>query len=266
MSHRLRSAELRDHPAFVRLFAELGTDDTALSADRFAAEMMPSTIVATDAADAVVGYAYAQWMNGVAYVRGVVTDKEARGQGVALAMMREIASRARAQGCTSWCLNVKPDNHAALALYAKLGLRRAFDSTAMRLPWSAVPADVASSVVARRVEPTEDQRVEEALGLVRGQMSAARATADRVILMLEGSSSEVLGGAVFHPHYPGAYPFAPSTAEHTSALLQAIRPYASPDDAHINLMIEGLPTVVQELSRLGAAVRLHVQHLRGPLS
>jgi ribosomal protein S18 acetylase RimI-like enzyme len=265
MPHVIRSARAQDHAAFVRLFAELGTDDVPLDAARFTAEMLPSTLVATNEHEQVVGYAYAQWMDGVAYVRGVVTAPEARRTGVARHLMQETAARARAQGCHSWCLNVKPDNHGAIALYNSIGLERVFDSTAMRLPWKNVPSQMAEGIRARRVEPDEDAQVELTLRLVQGQMSSARRTEDRVILMLESPAGAVLGGAVFHPHYPGAYPFAPLAAEHTLALLQAIRPHAGPSDPFINLMIEGLPEVVTELGRLGATVRLHVQHLRGPL-
>ncbi|HKA92046.1 MAG TPA: GNAT family N-acetyltransferase [Haliangiales bacterium] len=59
-----------------------------------------------------------------AYVTDVLVVESARRRGVATLLLEDAAKLARAAGLARLVLHVAPDNHAALALYAKLGFAR----------------------------------------------------------------------------------------------------------------------------------------------
>jgi len=269
---RVRSAAPSDHPSFVRLFPELGVDDPILDEARFTRELVPTTVIAEDETTAA-GYAWFQIMGETAYVRHIVTAPGARRRGVGRAMMHAVAARARERGCSHWCLNVKPENAAAIALYETCGMATAHASSAMRIAWDAVaaasPRDLGDAV--RVGLPDDDARVEAELALVPGQLATSRAQPDRVILVIEEAVPEsardrrVVGAAVFHPHFPGAAPFRVRRAELALPLLRAIRAFARPEDRVVNLMSEGQPEVDEVLLAAGATVTVRIVHMRGPL-
>lgn len=264
----IRPAKPGDYDAFARLCGELGTDDPIMEKGRFVDELMANTLVAEAEGGAVVGYAYFQLMNDVTYVRHIVAAPDARRRGVGRALMEAIARRARAHGSTKWCLNVKPHNDAAIALYTKMGLSPAFNSRAVRIAWSAVDASLAKGqhrMSARKIDPEDDARVETAFGLLDGQLADARKVRSRVVLALESEASVIVGATVFHPHFPGAYPFRVASSDLALPFLQAIRGYANPADTFINVMIEGRLDVADALVDAGAVVRLDVVHMKGPL-
>ena len=264
---RIRPATATDYEAFVRFFPELAVDDPILEERRFIAELVPTTVVAEDQSGTVVGYAYFQIMGDVAYVRHIVTAPETRRRGVGRGLMEVIADRARSEHCTTWCLNVKPQNTAAVALYERMGMDRAFESRALKIAWSKVENQGTrpdALIATRIIAPEDDRRVELAMQLVVGQLATARATGDRVLLMLE-EANEVVGAAIFHPHFPGAYPFRVARPELAVPLLLAIRPHARNTDTLVNLMVEGQPNVAETLVAAGAIVHLEVVHMKGSL-
>lgn len=268
---RIRPAGPGDHAAYVRLFPELGVHDPALVPERFATELVPTMLVAEAGGGPdprfVVGYAYFQIMSEMAYVRHVITAPEARRSGVARALLSAVAGRAREAGCSSWCLNVKPDNVAAIALYEKLGMRRSYVARALSLPWATVEA--AKRVhdpcfAARHIEPSEDARVEAATELVRGQLAGAR-DAGRVLMGLFGTDGGVGGAAVYDPAFPNAYPFRAATPDLAWLLLAALLPLRRPEHSAVQVIVEGQPEVGSALVAAGATVKLEIQHMKGPL-
>src|SRR6185369_8026101 len=98
-------------------------------------------------------YAYFIVIGDTTHVSQIVVAPHARRRGVGRALLAEVASRAREAGCTTWRLNVKPDNVAALALYESFGMRRVFESCALRLEWRLVPPGPSEG---RVIEPAED--------------------------------------------------------------------------------------------------------------
>jgi ribosomal protein S18 acetylase RimI-like enzyme len=104
----VRRAVREDHHAFARLFPELGVDDPLPSEPRFAAELLPRMRVAEDPSGAVVGYALFDVLDGLAYVRHLVTAKGARRRGVGRRLLRSVADESATRGATSWVLNVAP--------------------------------------------------------------------------------------------------------------------------------------------------------------
>lgn len=280
---RIRPAQPSDHAAFVRLFPELAVEDPVMTAEKFTRELVPTTLMAEavaagdeqsdEAAGAtdgsrVVGYAYFQILKDVAYVRHVVTAPEARKTGVGRALMAAIAERARAADCTSWCLNVKRGNTAAIAVYERVGLAPAFATKALRLEWASV--DRASTdmqdtrMTSRPIDPEDDAAFETALDLVSGQLATSRALGGRILMgLFEG---ETIGGAtVFDPTFPGAYPFRATRPDLAFALLRAIRPHARRTDAHVKVVIEGQPAIADALLAAGATLVHDIVHMKAAL-
>lgn len=70
--------------------------------------------------DAVVLYRAA---GKTARLYSLVTDAKARGRGVATALLKAVEAAARRRGVGRLCLEVRPDNVAAIKLYEKFGYR-----------------------------------------------------------------------------------------------------------------------------------------------
>ena len=271
---RIRPAVAADHQAFVRLFPELEVDDPILDQAKFDRELVPTMIVveAGEGApepDRVVGYSYFQIMKDLAYVRHIVTAPEVRRTGVGRALMAAVAERARAAGCTSWCLNVMRGNVAARALYESVGLAAAFDTKALHLDWACVDAapepDMRNThVTARLIEPDDDALVETTLALVSGQLATKRAFGGRVLMGLFDGDT-VVAGTVFDPTFPGAYPFRAARPDLAFALLRAIRRYARPSDLHVKVVSEDQPAIADALIAAGARVVHDIVNMKGAL-
>lgn len=272
LTKRVRPAEPADHREFVRLFPELAVDDPVKDAGRFAAEIMPGALMAEAEDGRVVGYTYFQILEDLAYVRHLVCAPEARRAGVGTALMHAVAERARAAGCTTWCLNVKPDNVTAIAFYEQLGLVATYRTKAVRIDWATVDAKLQmhdARVLPRRIDPDDDARVETAARLVKGQLASARKLEGRILLALHEADDDeigdVVGAAVFHPEFPGAYPFRVTRPELAFKLLAALGPYARPQDEIVNVVVEDSPLVADALIAAGATLRLESIHMKGPL-
>jgi ribosomal-protein-alanine N-acetyltransferase len=80
-------------------------------------------VVAVGTAGRVVGYGLLRgWEEGYDVPSlGIAIDGEARGTGVAEALMRHLHDEARAKGAPRVRLKVYPDNEVALRLYRRLG-------------------------------------------------------------------------------------------------------------------------------------------------
>lgn len=73
----------------------------------------------------VAGYIGSQAVMDEADVMNVAVVPEARRQGIARAMLRELISQLAARGVTALSLEVRPSNGAAVRLYESEGFRRA---------------------------------------------------------------------------------------------------------------------------------------------
>lgn len=198
----IRPARNEDYKVYTRLLTQLGTGDPAPPPSRWTDEIRGQTLCA-EREGVVLGYVFGQSLAGVGYVRNLVTDVPARRQGVGAALMRAIAARFRADGCARWCLNVKPDNAAALALYASLGLRARYRGASLRVTWDALRglADPPSEVTADVCREAHDEAVETRWDLPRGQLAYARAHG--WVLRRVGLTE---GGRVLQPHVPRGVP------------------------------------------------------------
>ncbi len=268
MAARVRPAAPGDYPAFVRMFPELGVDDTLPSEDKFTREIVPRALFA-DEGDRVVGYVYFQLLRGAAYVRNLVVGPEARRSGVGRALMLGAAARARAAGATAWALNVKPDNVAALALYRGLGFEPTQRAFALKIDWADVDAECARrdlAAITVDVQPeAEDAATERAADLEEGQIADTRALGGTRALLRARTNGAVVGFAAFDVEFPGAMPFRAKTPDAAFALLRAMKAHRRPDQTLVNLGLQAEPAVVDAILAAGGVLRLEVQNLRGPI-
>lgn len=264
-----RPATPADYPAYARLFPELGVDDPIPPAATWSAQQCPTTRV-LEHAGTVVAYLYFERMHDLGYIRNVVVDPAHRGRGLGLALMQSLADELRAAGCTRWCLNVKPDNTAALRLYQRVGLHPRYRSFALRFDWSVVDALPASnlSLGTCPIDPADDPALATAFALPPGQLASLRGKPGRTNLRLhdpDDPTRVALGFASFDPGFPGAYPFRVAHPDLARPLLLALRPHVR-QGTFMQLVVEDDDALHDLLISVGATLRLEIAHLRGDLS
>ncbi len=263
----LRPATPADHVHYARLFPDLATGDPVLPPDRWLDTIAPGTLIAEDGHGSVIGYAYLQILQGNCYVRHVAIEPDRRGQGRGRMLMDAIAARLRAVDCTRWCLNVKPENEAAVRLYRAIGMTNRHTMTAFRLDWDLAARLPCGdrSVIASLVAPADDAAIEAAFAMPAGQIAEARKRPDLVLLRLvdpAGPDDAGLGFAVYDPLFPGAFPFRVAAATLAPPLLAAIRAHERPDTPYIQLVSEDADLTAALLA-IGATVRLSAWHMAG---
>lgn len=258
----IRPARDEDYKAYTRLLTQLGTGDPAPPPSRWTDEIRGQTLCA-ERDGAVLGYVFGQSLAGVGYVRNLVTDLPARRQGVGAALMRAIAARFRADGCVRWCLNVKPDNVAARALYERIGMAEVLASTVVRLAWRDVARlPRADDVVTGPLD--EDVDAVPGLSLLPGELAAARALPGRVFAMAR-RGDDVVGVAGFDPAFAGSPLFRVVDPDVARPLLEALAPCAPAGDERLRVYVEGQPGVRDVLVDAGGEVVMRVLRLEGHL-
>jgi GNAT superfamily N-acetyltransferase len=253
----LRQATPADFATFVVLMAELGVDDPTPTETAFVRDLMPTMLIAEG--EAPLGYAYYQVLTGVTYIRQLVVAPEARGRRVGQRLMEAVAEIGRASGAATWCLNVKPENRSAIALYTRMGLREAYPSTAMRIPWT----QVCGTIPTLPVRAEDEERVELATGVAAGLLARWRGSDARFARYAE-ADGEVVAMAIFAPDYPGAFPFRVMRPGFGERFLGAFRPWARFE--YVNFVAEDQPALVAEMLAIGATVRMEIRHYRGSLT
>jgi GNAT superfamily N-acetyltransferase len=257
----IRPARSDDYAAFAHLQPQMGSGDPTPGEEAWLSNIAPGTLVAT-LADKVAGYCFWQEYDDTGYVRNVVVDSTARRMGIGRALMRATAAHLRARGKTSWRLNVKPDNVAAIALYASMGMQTAYAGKAFLLPWRAVaslPSYGAAISVARA---DRDAALEAAFALPAGQLARSRLIG-RTIFEASDSTA-ILGFADFNPRFPGAFPFRVVDPRVARDLLTAMRALVPADDA-VNLTVEDDEPLAILFLQAGARLRMEILHMVGGL-
>ncbi|WP_437494134.1 GNAT family N-acetyltransferase [Sorangium sp. So ce1014] len=264
-----RPARPSDYDHFARLFVELGMDHPVLPRDRWESALARDTLF-FEADGEVVAYAYVQPLRGVGYVRHVVVAPPHRGRGVGVQVMRAVAAHLLGRGCTRWCLNVKPDNTAAVRLYRSAGMEHVYAMTTFQLAWDAAARlpRPARPVIARPVEPPDDAVLEASFDLLPGQIAEARGRGGLVLLCLldpAAPGAAPLGFVSFDPLLPGAFPFRVAAPELAAPLLDAIRPHAPCAPEALLVTVEDDDALAAALRAVGATVQLVGAHFRGEI-
>ncbi|HEY1957011.1 MAG TPA: GNAT family N-acetyltransferase [Polyangiaceae bacterium] len=254
----IRPARDSDYETFVALFAELETGDPVPNRERFIEDIAPGVIFAED--DAVLGYSYFHVHDGNCHVRHLVTASGARRRGVGRALLRAVRERARS---ATWCLNVKRDNVAAIALYESEGFSIAYESAAFRFDATAL-ARIAlrGDLQIRAIDEAEDAAVERAAGMRAGSFALGRARKREPIALEE--KARVVGGAVFDAHFPGAFPFRVTRADLAAPFARMLAERAGRD--HLFVTCEAQRDVTAALVAAGATLRFEMFHMRGELA
>lgn len=265
----VRAATPSDYPSFAQLFEFLATGDAVSPAQVFERELMPGMWVA-ERGERVVGYVYVQQIAAVCYVRHLAVFPNERRLGIGRALLERARDAGVAAGAREWCLNVKPDNTSAIALYRAMGMHRVHTATVLRVDWSDVPRDdvgvAAPSAPATPISAADDPDVERALGLLAGQLANARALG-RVLLVVRDGATPV-AGCIFDPSFPGAYPFRvagpPNLAARAVSLLAGMRAHAN--GSWVQLVVEEQTDLVSWLQSIGARVHMQLDHMSMPLA
>jgi GNAT superfamily N-acetyltransferase len=266
MRATFHDATAADYPEFARLFPELGTEDPVPGLEGWLQDFAPATFLARSG-DAVVGYAFYRLLSAVGYVANVVVDPGQRGRGYGKGIMEELARRFRAVGAVEWCLNVKPDNAAAIALYRSLGMRHAYDSVVLRLSWDQVERlPVQPGIAAREIRGDEDERVRAAFGLLDGKLGELRLHAERRTLgLFDGEEPRGVAGLnlAFAPGLMGSFPFRVARIELSRNLFDAMRACGGTEHVRAQAVVEDDAPLVDYLLAVGAGVHLRIEHYRG---
>ena len=106
MTFSTRLATASDHPAFARLFPELGVADPLPEAERFSRHVLPRVLLLCEDIQPVA-YAFWQVHGRTAHVVQVVVDPRTRGRGAGRALLEALRSRLTSKGFARWYLNVK---------------------------------------------------------------------------------------------------------------------------------------------------------------
>jgi GNAT superfamily N-acetyltransferase len=259
----VRDAVAGDYGAYAALFGELGVDDPLPSRERFIDELLHRTIVAVDDR-AVVGYALLEHMAGVGYIRNIVSSPACRRRGVGFALMSDLRERFARANAATWCLNVKPDNAAAIALYERFGLRAAYRSTSLRVPSSIELSPAAPGVALSPLPAAADPGIEPKLRLLPGQLASARSRPSREVLQLT-VGADVVGACVFSPSFPGAFPFRLLEPALAATFIALLRPRVTSAAPYVQVVVEDDEALLSAALRLGATVQLEILHMTGTL-
>ncbi len=260
----IRPATAADFALHVRLMPELEVDDPPPVREKWVADQCALTLVA-ELAGVGVGTCFWQRLDGSGYVRQLIVAPEARRHGVGRVLMEEVARQLRGAGCTTWRLNVKPQNTAAVALYTSLGFRREYGSTSLKVEWPVLERlPVSAAVSLRVIEPEDDAAVEQVFALPAGQLAGARSP-QRVLLQLVNAADVPVGLAVFSPAYPGAFPFRVKDLQYTRALLEGLQVNSLPGATYTGVVVENDDALARQLRDAGAVVRMAFDHYLGRL-
>jgi ribosomal protein S18 acetylase RimI-like enzyme len=263
----IRDAVPDDHTDFARFFAALGVDDPTPAFDRWVSSMMPHTFFLEEHGQKI-GYAYVEVFGSSGYVRHVVVDEPARGGGVGRALMKAIALRLRARGCTEWELNVKRDNAPAIRLYERCGMQPQYSTVVLRIDWAEIESLPSSgrALAVSDVDPAEDRAIERAFALQDGKVARLRSVEGQVLVQLvDETTRAVRAFARFDPMFPGSFPFHVQAPELAADLLRAIRPHARSSDVWIQLVVENDAATADLLRAAGARLMFEILHLKGPI-
>lgn len=259
----LRGATAADYADYVRLHAELGTPDPPASAEVFAAWMLPGLRLLTEGGPALA-LAWSVQRGEALHVKHLITDPEHRRRGLGRRLMLDAAAQARALGLRRWMLNVKPENTEARRLYRGLGLEERAETAVLHLPWAALPDLPPPPPGAEAAPLPADLASIPRLGFPPGELADLRARPGLVWWGIR-AGGEWAAAAGFDPDFPGATPFRAEGPGAARALLEALRPFARHDHAHLFVVVEGDPALEFALRSVGATETLRVIAMDGPL-
>jgi len=245
----IRPARANDLPGVDQLCRDLGLATPALPAGTLIAEHD----------GAITGYVQFHTLGRVGYVRHLAV-RPPRTEDTGLPLMCAAAAALRAAGVREWQLTVEPDA-ITIRVYEQLGMQPEHRSTALRFPWTSLPALPTEPVAALAVSAEEDDDLERALGLLGGQIAMARRRTALVLRQLRDDTCAAVGFAALDP--AGARIFKVARPTLAGPLLASLRPHAG--HADLALVVDDHGAVTDLLVAHGAEIKLQLLHYRGAL-
>jgi ribosomal protein S18 acetylase RimI-like enzyme len=219
-----RAAVASDYAAFVRLWRELEVGAaTPPTEAHWAARMMPSTSFLVAPSGEVVAYAMVFPHGARADVRQISVDPAWRRRGVGRQLMTAVAAQLRAAGCTEWRLEVTHDNAAAIALYARAGMRVLREIRIISIARTALAQLRTPGVTAAPLAPHAEAAIEAHYDLGAGELAQWRSLRPDSSLWVarDAATAELAGFARYCPtHVPGCALLFPCRARDISAAAQ----------------------------------------------
>jgi GNAT superfamily N-acetyltransferase len=263
----LRPGRVEDHADFVRLFGELGVEDSPPPLDVWVSDLVKRAFF-VDGPEGVTAYALVDVLGETGYVVNLVVAPGQRGKGLGRKVMRELATWFRARGCREWMLYVKPDNVPALALYGAMGMKAGRLETTWSLSWShleALPLAPEELEVVPVAGP-DLAPLTEAFGLVPGKLArfATQAT-HRLRRLMDPEHPEAAGLGLMdvRPLARVLVPFFAATPAHARVLLEAA--FLELGSAEELRVVTGEAELGSLLHEAGARAVLRTLAMRGPL-
>ncbi|AKJ00637.1 acetyltransferase (GNAT) family protein [Archangium gephyra] len=263
----LRPARVEDHADFVRLFGELGVEESPPPLDVWVSDLVKRAFFLDGTAGAGA-YALVDVLGETGYVVNLVVAPDQRGRGLGRKVMRELATWFRARGCREWMLYVKPDNEPALALYGAVGMKAGRLETTWRLSrdhLEALPLAPAELEVVP-VAGADLAPLTQAFGLVPGKLARfATQSTHRLRRLRDPEHPEVAGLGLMdvRPQARVLTPFFAATPAHARALLEAA--FLELGGAQELRVVTGDSELGSLLSDAGARAVLRTLAMRGPL-
>ncbi len=242
----------------------LESGDPTPSPERWRDELAPLSTIA-ESQGQPVGYCFAQVFGDDGYIRHLVVDPQARRTGAGRSLVHRVVSQMRGAGCSSWRLNVRDDNTAALGLYASMGLEVHHPCTSLRFPPALVDSLPAASGTPGVIDPDPEQiaLLEERFELPMGQLASVRSRPTGLVRAVLVDGSMPCGVATFDLARQGSFPFRAESVEVATALLHALRAHATGPE--MGVVSEDVDAFTQRLVEAGARVPFRFVHMRGPL-
>lgn len=262
MTFTARAGRPDDYPLFVRLVAELDIEDPLPTPDQFAARMLPRLLVLEDG-ESATGYAWWQPFGATAHVTHVVVDPASRGRGAGRALLDAVRSRALAEGCKRWSLNVKHANRSAIRLYDRCGFAVDHDCWAMTTEWPCLMRlDGAPGTVPFVPIAEDDAELAATLDLDAARLAVMRARPGEVLVGLR-EGGKLVAFAAFDPAFPGIHPLRAARVELARPLFEALRPHAKVD--RVVLVVDRDVELRDALVGVGARVLYGLHRMSGGL-
>ena len=263
---RVRVATPDDHPAFARLFLELGVPDPTPTRGDFTNVMLPRILVLDEGGE-VPGYVYWQVYGPTAHVTHLVIDPRHRGRGAGRALMDAVRARVVGEGCARWYLHVKRDNAAAIRLYERCGLRITIETWSLSLAWTRLGALARPAAALTTFAPTPDDDAAIAAGfdLDVERLARLRSWPGRILVALREGEA-IAAFSAFDPAASSAHSLCVARRELLRPLLEALRAHARPDGPEtLKFPVDGDRALVDTLVAAGAEIVLEILRMQGDL-
>jgi GNAT superfamily N-acetyltransferase len=252
-----------DFAAFIGFWRELGLEQAHPDRAKWSAQLCPTTIYLVDADDRPAAYALTFALGARGDVRQIAVAPSDRRRGLGRELMRVVAARLRAAGCTDWRLEVRADNAPAIALYRAAGMRVLRSVHAVKLTRAQLER-FAATATTQVVELARDDEaaVETQLDLGRGEIARWRRSHGDAPFGRVGTTGLVHVWRDFMPERALVFPLRAPDAEVTAALVAFA--LAHTDKPELEVYVER-PEVHAALVAIGAELLEHQYEMGGEL-